>query len=107
MPADAGRWYGVRCVFRWVQWEHTPYEERITLWRASSSDEAIELAWQEADRYAGENGFIEVGYSQAYAMDEDIELGQGVEVFSLLRDSELPPDEYLERFFRTGREHEQ
>jgi hypothetical protein len=34
------------------------------------------------------------------------EPGQGAEIFSLLRDSELEPDEYLDAFFDTGTERE-
>jgi hypothetical protein len=32
--------------------------------------------------------------------------GSGVEVFSLIRDSDLPPKEYLDQFFDTGTEHQ-
>ncbi|MER7845086.1 hypothetical protein ABTZ03_14215 [Kitasatospora sp. NPDC096077] len=41
MTAAKKSWYAVRCVFRWEASEGPSYEERLTLWRAGSSDEAI------------------------------------------------------------------
>ncbi len=52
-------WFAVRCVFRKGWPEPAPndppghnYEERITLWRAGSADEAIAKAEAEARNYA-------------------------------------------------------
>jgi hypothetical protein len=100
------RWYSVRCVFRWTSYDEKPYEERITLWWAASAAQAIEFAEGDAAVYA-ESGveLTYLGFAQAYALDEGIELGHGAELFSLLRDSELPPGEYVDRFFDTGGEH--
>jgi hypothetical protein len=100
--------YSVRCVFRWEPRQDQKakhlYEERITLWQAQSIDHAIELAEVEAENYASEN--IEfLGYSQAYAMYESISVN-GIEVFSLLRESDLEPETYIDAFFDTGTEHE-
>jgi hypothetical protein len=80
------------------------YEERITLWVASDFDEAIALAEEEARTYAS-GGDEYFGYCQAYALFESIEKS-GVEVFSLLRESDLDPKEYVDAFFDTGEEHE-
>ena len=100
--------YSVRCVFRWItdsdRVSKYLYEERITLWNASSFDAAIELAEQEAEVYAGEEMEF-LGYSQAYVLSEPLPVS-GVEVFSLLRDSDLEPAHYLDTFFDTGRERE-
>ena len=82
-----------------------PFEERITLWRARSLDHAIELAEQEAGEYAEEHGCEYLRLSQAYEITEGSGIGNGTEVFSLLRDSDLAPDDYLDSFFSTGREH--
>ncbi|MEV6904705.1 hypothetical protein [Amycolatopsis sp. NPDC051372] len=95
-------WYAVRCVFQWNSWRGSPFEERITLWRASSLASAIELGEREAGRYASENGVTYVDFAQAYALRESGELSPGAEVFSLLRDSPLPPEEYVTRFYDTG-----
>ena len=105
MADDELEWFGVRCVFAWSGWEGKPFEERITLWRARSLDHAIELAEQEAGDYAEEHGFEYLHLSQAYAITEGSAIGSGTEVFSLLRDSDLAPDDYLNTFFSTGREH--
>jgi hypothetical protein len=45
-------WFAVRCVFRGTK-ELTLYEERVTLWRADSFEDAIERAEAEADEYTG------------------------------------------------------
>jgi hypothetical protein len=106
VSADGKHWYSVRCVFQWTSYEEKPYEERITLWRATSIEEAVELAEKEAFEYAKsgyEMAYLE--FAQGFALDEDEEPGHGVEVFSLIRDSELPQNEYLDKFFATGEEH--
>src|SRR5882762_8972194 len=100
--------FSVRCIFRWEpradQRRKHLYEERITLWVASDIDEAIALAEEEARTYAS-GGDEYLGYCQAYALFESIEKS-GVEVFSLLRESDLDPKEYVDAFFDTGEEHE-
>ena len=102
MPA----WFAVRCVFQWETWEGAPFEERITLWRADSLDAAIETAEREARAYADENDVTYLSFAQAYALGDEGEIRPGAEVFSLLRDSALPPEQYLDTFFDTGREHQ-
>ena len=104
---DQLQWFGVRCLFIWSRWDGKPYEERITLWRARSLDHAIELAEQDAEEYAADGGPGLLHLSKAYAIAEGIDIESGAEVFSLLRDSDLEPDDYLSAFFATGREHMQ
>jgi hypothetical protein len=103
--SDDQPWYAVRCVIR--GWAGDPdgrgYEERITLWRAVSFDEAIRRAEAEAQEYARDVGGVYVGLAQAFHLFENA-VGDGAEVFSLIRDSELEPDDYLTRFFDTGDE---
>jgi hypothetical protein len=100
--------YSVRCLFRWRarpdQRAKHLYEERITLWSADSLDQAIELAETEATTYANDGDKF-LGYSQAYALPEPI-AAHGVEVFSLLRESDLEPREYIDTFFDTGAERQ-
>ncbi|MBK6018273.1 hypothetical protein JHN45_45255 [Streptomyces sp. MBT53] len=94
-------WYGVRCVFR--NRELGVYEERVTLWRAASFDEAIGRGESEAREYCADLDGVEfTDFAEAYRMDD--EPGEGAEVFSLMRESELPVGEYVERFFDTGAE---
>ena len=98
--------YSVRCIFRWRPRQDQKakhlYEERITLWQAKSIDHAIELAEQEAEAYASEDMEF-LGYSQAYALFAPV-TANGIEVFSLLRESDLDPDNYIDTYFDTGRE---
>lgn len=105
MLPEADEWYGVRCVFRWNQRETRPYEERITLWRAKSLDEAVGLGEDDAREYAENLGATYLGFAQAYAIGET-ELEPGAEAFSLLRDSSLQSEEYLDRYFDSGGEHQ-
>lgn len=105
MSAEADEWYGVRCVFQGTHGEGAPFEERITLWRADSLDAAIEQAEGEAREYAENVGMTYLGLAQAYATGET-EIESGAEVFSLLRDSPLPPEEYLDRYFDSGGERQ-
>ncbi|WP_138761098.1 hypothetical protein [Modestobacter altitudinis] len=105
---EGSSWYGVRCLF-----QHGPgdgdsiaYEERITIWWAGWFDEAIELAEAEAAEYAADiEGVSDLGLVQAYVLPEPP--GQGVEVFSLIRDSGLTADDYIDQFFDTGGERRQ
>ncbi|HMM94843.1 hypothetical protein [Phycicoccus sp.] len=80
------------------------YEERITLWRAAGSDAAIAMAEEEAERYVEDLGGEVLGLTQAYALAT--KPAHGVEVFSLIRRSELTAEDYLGRHFDTGTEHQ-
>jgi hypothetical protein len=83
------------------------YEERITLWQAASSDEAMARAEAEAVEYADFAGATHLAdLGQAYHL-ADAPPRDGAEVFSLIRDSALPPTAYIERFFDTGTERSQ
>ena len=101
--------FSVRCIFRWKprqgQVRKHLYEERITLWKARDIDEAIALAEGEAQAYASDFDGEYLELCQAYALVEEFETN-GIEVFSLLRDSDLEPSQYLDAFFATGDERE-
>ncbi|MER7187322.1 hypothetical protein ABT404_49025 [Streptomyces hyaluromycini] len=75
----------------------------MTLWTARSADEAIERAEGEAREYCeGLDGVEYVMFAEAFRIDGTP--GEGAEVFSLMRESGLPPGEYVQRFFATGDE---
>jgi hypothetical protein len=101
--------FSVRCVFRWAprhdQKLRNLYEERITLWQADGFEDAIALAEKEAQEYASD-GEECLAFAQAYELYDDIAC-HGVEVYSLVRESDLEPSEYLSAFFDTGRERSQ
>jgi hypothetical protein len=97
------QWFAVRCIFHHAALE--TYEERITLWQAESVDNAIAHAEREAADYAADLADVRyLGLAQAFNVFD--EPGNGIEVFSLMRDSALDPDSYLTRFFDTGNERQ-
>jgi hypothetical protein len=100
---DSGGWFGVRCVFRWSQ--PSTYEERVTLWEADSLDDAIAQAESEAQAYAARLNSEFLDIAQAYWIGADRPQA-GSEVFSLMRDSTLDSDDYLDAFYDTGRERQ-
>jgi hypothetical protein len=106
VASESSGWYGVRCLFEHVAEAGHAYEERVTIWRAGSFDEAIELAEAEAGEYVEALTLTRyMGLAQAYAMADNP--GQGAKVFSLVRESGLAADEYVAAFFTTGGEHQQ
>ena len=106
-PEQDNRWYAVRSVFRLPGEAEGSYEERITLWQTGSSDEALARAGAEAAEYAEFIGAAHLAdFGQAYHL-ADAPPRDGAEVFSLVRDSALPPRPYVDRFFATGRERQQ
>jgi hypothetical protein len=99
-------WFAVRCVFDHgvdADGRATIYEERVTLWRTVDLGMAIELAEGEAAEYVSDlTGTEFIGLSQAYHLADPP--GHGAEVFSLMRDSSLSHEVYLDTFFSTGAE---
>jgi hypothetical protein len=101
-------WYAVRCIFAFDGDDGPYYEERVTIWRSDSFDDAIASAEAEASDHASSLEAEYVGLAQAFHMAvEDRPLASGDEVFSLMRLSDLPPSDYLSRFFSDGSEREQ
>ncbi len=94
-------WYAVRCVFAFDGY----YEERITLWSTANPEDVIAKAENEATDYADPLDARFTGLSQSYWL-ADTPGEEGAEIFSLMRDSQLEPDDYLGRFFDTGAERQ-
>ncbi|GAA0454640.1 hypothetical protein Aca07nite_69090 [Actinoplanes capillaceus] len=97
-------WFSVRCLFRLGNGTPATYEERVTLWRASTFAEAVTSAEAEAEAYAADVAGEYLGLAQVYSLSD--EPGHGAEIFSLLRGSTLEPDAYLDAFFDTGDERQ-
>jgi hypothetical protein len=81
------------------------YEERITVWRTSSFEQAIERAEREAEEYARDTECEYLGFAQAYHLTAE-QLRSGSEVFSLMRESNLTQTKYLDKHFDTGAERQ-
>jgi hypothetical protein len=105
-PDEHDRWYAVRCLFQGTDGGEASYEERITLWRAASLEDALSRAAAEAVEYAEFAGLTYVtGFDQSYPL-ADAPPRDGAEVFSLIRGSSLPPTAYIDRFLATGEERQ-
>ncbi len=93
--------FGVRSV---VQHAGATYEERVVLLEAEDEDGAFVLAERELEEYcAALTDCRALGLLQSFRIDEG-PIASGTEVFSLMRNSRLEPDEYLDRFVDTGDE---
>ena len=93
-------WFAVRHVVR----NGRSYEERITLWQSENFDAAIESAQTEAKAYCElDKSWQLLDLWQAFELEADA-IADGAEVFSLIRESALDPEQYINRFFATGTE---
>jgi hypothetical protein len=81
------------------------YEERITVWEAKTQRIAIRRGEAEAKRYAKSVGSRYLSFIQSYWLFENLP-ADGIEVFSLIRESDLPPKKYIDAYFYTGSEKE-
>ncbi len=100
------RWFGVRSVYcsRCVDPEHAfSYEERVLVFLADSFESAIKLAEHESQQYVGTSESIALDYFNAFEIIDD-QIQNGTEVYSLIRDSNLASEEYIDSYFDTGDE---
>lgn len=98
-------WYAVRSFYRFDPRDDEGdgiFEERVVIFQAEDIDAVMAMAEQEADEYADTVGAESLDRFQSFVLAD--EPGQGAEVFSLMRDSDLDPSAYLDRFFDTGDE---
>ncbi|MFT4176190.1 MAG: hypothetical protein QM627_06000 [Luteolibacter sp.] len=104
---ETQQWFSVRCLFshptRAEDGDGQLYEERITLWRCDSWDEAYRLARLEAETYAKEADAILIGTTDAFHLF-DAECGHGTEVWSTMRGSHLDSKTYTNTFCNTDRD---
>lgn len=101
-------WYAAKSVVKHRRVENrnekTVFEERVVLFRASSFEEAAEKAEEEIAKYVGEGqGSWYLGYMDVYRVLAP-SIGDGAEVFSMSRESDLCDHDYLDRFHDTGKE---
>jgi len=99
-------WYGVRIVYRLTGVSEPAYEERIVIVRAESFDDAIARAEKLSRENYESDSVVSTGYAVGFHIFDEAgdSLGDGVEVFSLIRKSPLTTPEYLDRFHDTGNE---
>ena len=76
----------------------------MILVRAGNFDEAVSRAEVMAEEYAKDvDGCAYAGFVDVFHIYDGY-LGDGAEVYSLMRTSDLSKDEYLNRFYDTGTE---
>jgi hypothetical protein len=100
---EAKLWFAARTVYEHDQPGDGLFEERIILVRAASFDEAMERAQAEAATYAEQVTCAFTGYITVFEIAEE-QLSDGMEVFSVMRDSDLSAEDYIDRFYTTGDE---
>lgn len=98
-------WYGVRLIYRLTGRTQPAYEERIIIVRAESAENAIAQAELHSKEYESDTTTY-IGYAMAFHIFDECgaALSAGTEVFSLIRYSDLSPDDYLNRYHDTGNE---
>src|SRR5688572_13907625 len=100
-------WFAVKCLFshpsRADDSERFLYEERTTLWQASSFKEAFALAEVEAAEYARTSTCTFVRATDSFHLFEE-SVGHGSEIWSQMRGSGMEPELYAETFCATPRD---
>jgi hypothetical protein len=101
-------WYGAKTLYQihsnTVEKLNKLYEERVIVLKASSFDDAIAEAEEEAKRYANDvSGITFLGYVNIFKLFSENIIDK-TEVFSLMRESNLGPNKYIDRYFDTGKE---
>lgn len=103
-------WYSARCVFlikaAGDQNRTNSYEERIILLRADTFDEAFAKAEEEAKEYIMDDSESQLLFVEVYHLFER-KISDQSEIFSLIRDSSLSPEDYVRQHFNTGHEYRQ
>lgn len=105
---DDDGWYSAKTVYRHRLVQNgvakTLFEERVVLFRAANFEDAIAKTETEANRYcsAVEN-VVYLDFVSVYYLPEET-VGDGTEIYSLMRDSDLSDKEYLARFHDGGYE---
>lgn len=101
------RWFAVKCLFshptRARDGDQNLYEERTTLWRASSWEEAFKCAEGEAQEYAKAENCIFHFATDAFLL-ADGSVRNGSEIWSQMRGSGMDPETYEQTFCATPRD---
>ena len=101
------QWYSVRSVFRSDKIvDGRPvrmFEERVVVFRAASSEEALVKGRAEAQRYTeGETHPKLLNYIVAFGIWEE-ELREGEEVWCCFRETDVSDEEFLDRVYDNER----
>lgn len=89
-------WYSTQSFFYRAP---VSIEERVLIWQSESFDQAIGLAEAAGAAYAEAAGCSMLDLTNCFSLQEGASLYHGVELFSLLRDSDLDPAAYVSHHF--------
>lgn len=102
-PEVGPQWFSVRSHYRFIgEFGQNIYEERVVLFQAEGADDAIRQAESEAADYCDGPVCDVLPMFQSFRLFDDV--GPQGEVYSLMRESELDPEPYIDQFFDTGTE---
>jgi hypothetical protein len=96
-------WYAVRSVYSHGESDSgSVFSERVILFNATDHDEMFDLAQRESEQFVTLNrSFRRVGEFTAFALGENNEPVSGAEVWCMLFEAQLSPDEfYKQRYER-------
>jgi Domain of unknown function (DUF4288) len=104
-------WYAAKTIYKHHHVEDgTPkmvFEERIVLFQTADFDDAIAKAEAEASEYCGmNNDTVYLGFVNVFHLFDEM-VGHGIEVYSLMRESDLSEKDYLDHFYDNGKERRQ
>ncbi|MEP6754372.1 MAG: DUF4288 domain-containing protein [Chthonomonadales bacterium] len=104
-------WYAAKTVYKSrIIEDGTPkarFEERVVLFHATDFLDAIAKAEVEAEEYCSDVfGTEYLGFVNVYHLF-DKTINHGTEVYSLMRESDLSTEEYLDHFYDDGNERTQ
>jgi hypothetical protein len=107
-PFSENDWYSAKTVYKHDRLENGIYkavfEERIVVFLAHDLDDAISKAEIEAAEYCAKGENVRyLNFVNVFKLFAE-RLTNGSEIYSLMRESELSADDYLDRFYDDGNE---
>ena len=100
MNNEDRKWHGIRYLV--YEKENKFYEERIIILRADSSDDALDKGTISANEYCESLGF-KLHYIEEFSIVDDA-IQEYTEVYSIIRHTAEPPENYIRKYMKTGDE---
>ena len=101
--------YSAKCIFKFDRIKNevgeSAFEERIVLLHASSFDEAIYIAEEDAKKYAAEENGEYLNFVAAYqVVYGDVVFGGVQEIYSIMRYDDLSDEDFVTLYYDNGGE---
>jgi hypothetical protein len=97
-------WFGVKTILIHLHESDSTlrvYEESVLLVKADNFDDAIASAERIVRKNCSVLSCEDSGFYNAFEITDD-KLSNGVEVYSIMRESKIEIDKYLDKFYDTG-----